>query len=126
MKFVPFPTCSLVASLVCLSSAVAVDQPSLFPRPDTAPTPAFPEVKIFQTPSTLSDLAWQAHVPPPPFQSALVVAKAEEQTKTTTYSDDKFVVKPDSSVDYKLAVKQPDGTVDYRLIVKNPDTLWKK
>ena len=56
----------------------------------------------------------------------LIVGGPSRISPALQLSDDKFVIKPDDSVDYKLAIKAPDASVDYRLIVKNPDALRKK
>ena len=56
----------------------------------------------------------------------LIVGGPSKSSPVLPLSDDKFVIKPDDSVDYKLAIKAPDASVDYRLIVKNPDALRKK
>jgi hypothetical protein len=56
----------------------------------------------------------------------LIVGSPSKTSPALQLSDDKFVIKPDDSVDYKLAIKAPDASIDYRLIVKNPDILRKK
>jgi hypothetical protein len=116
MKIALLPASFLVTSIIALNSASAIDVSSL----------EFPEVKIGPTPSSLSELAREprAPVPKPGFMRG--VTSQNEEPKMTISSDEKFVIKPDASVDYKLLIKHPDGSVDYRLIVKNPDTLWKK
>jgi len=103
---------ALIAS--CFSTVVA--EPSL----------AFPEQKIGLPALSLAAVARGESPSKVRSDIPLIAGGPTSPSPALKWSDDKFVIKPDDSVDYKLAIKAPDASVDYRLIVKNPDALRKK
>ncbi len=105
-----------VASVVCVTSSTALDDASL----------VFPDQKI-ELPALSLAAAAKENLSPV-FKSApfAIIPRSVRTEPGPKLNDDKFVIQPDKSVDYKLTIKAPDASVDYRLIVKNPDEGSKK
>lgn len=114
MKTALFKTGLFVASVTSFNIAIA--ETSL----------AFPEQKIGLPASSLAAVAGGERLPNVESAASLAVASPSKSSPALQLNDDKFVIKPDESVDYKLAIKAPDASIDFRLIVKNPDALRKK
>lgn len=111
MKIVKLWASFLIVSGVAFSSASAIDQASV----------AFPYHQIGLPALSLSDVARENL--PPMFKSfpPALLASQQKNAPSPKSGDDKFVIKPDETVAYKLTIKPPDPSVDYRLLVKNPE-----
>src|SRR5205823_2671171 len=104
----------LVALITSFSTASA--EPSL----------SFPDLKIGLPALSLAEVAQAERPSDANPESALPKSGAAQPAFALQRSDDKFVIKPDDRVDYKLAIKVPDASIDYRMIVKDPNGLRKK
>ena len=88
--------------------------------------PGFPARTIGLPALSLADAA-RENLPSifQPFPSTST-GSARQTAPAPKMNGDKFVIKPDESVNYKLIIKRPDASADYRLIIKNPEAEQKK
>lgn len=90
------------------------------------PSLSFPNQRIGLPALSLAEVAQGAVASSVKTETPLIDVSATKSAPALRRSDDKFVMKPDDSVDYKLTIKAPGASIDYRMIVKNPDALRKK
>src|SRR4051812_36611104 len=86
----------------------------------------FPDQKIGSPSLSLDQAAKEFRSILSPSESASASGNRNQSAAASRIGSDKFVLKPDTRVDYKLVIKLPNPSVDYRLIVKNSDAEQKK